>query len=153
VLLLPLQIAATHTKVIQHKPRKFTMPDTTFYQDDSLLSYDEDEENFSDVVLDESSIRRISDSLKHSSTKQSLVLRGNQVSAEGAIVLAEGLKANSSVQTLSLEWNSVGVFDSGIEAIASVLEVNRSITALDLRNNSIRYSLSVSTLQTLIRQR
>jgi Leucine Rich repeat len=114
------------------------MPDTSFYQDDSLLSYDEDEENYSDVVLDESSIRRISDSLRHSSTKHSLVLRGNQVSAEGAIVLAEGLKANSSVQTLSLEWNSVGVFDSGVEAIASVLEVNCSITALDLRNNSIR---------------
>ena len=99
---------------------------------------DADTQTLEDVVLDEAAVQRLADNLRQNSTQRKLSLRGSQLSAEGAAVLADGLKGNSSVTALCLEWNSIGVFDAGVEALAGALEVNRSITELDLRNNSIR---------------
>jgi Ran GTPase-activating protein (RanGAP) involved in mRNA processing and transport len=39
--------------------------------------------------------------------------------------------------SLSLEWNCVGIWETGINAIADALSVNQSIEELDLRNNKI----------------
>ncbi|KAG5189462.1 leucine rich repeat protein [Tribonema minus] len=100
--------------------------------------YDQDELNLSDTILNEADVQHIADSLRHTDcTQHALILRGSQVSAEGAAALADALRVNDSITTVSLEWNSIGLFESGLESLASALELNRSVTTLDLRNNCI----------------
>jgi hypothetical protein len=36
-----------------------------------------------------------------------------------------------------LEWNSVGIWDSGIKSIADALSTNKTLEDIDLRNNRI----------------
>ena len=38
---------------------------------------------------------------------------------------------------MNLEWNCIGIWDSGVKAVADGLSVNQSLTELDLRNNKI----------------
>lgn len=66
-----------------------------------------------------------------------LDLRGNRFEAAGAKVLAELLRSQHNVVSLSLEWNNVGVLDQGVEALAAALEVDTQLLALDLRNNNV----------------
>lgn len=47
--------------------------------------------------------------------------------------------------SLSLEWNCIGIWESGVDALADALCVNNTLTSLDLRNNRIS-SKSVQTL-------
>lgn len=39
--------------------------------------------------------------------------------------------------SLFLEWNCLGIWDSGIKSIAESLSINESLETLDLRNNKI----------------
>lgn len=66
-----------------------------------------------------------------------LDLRGNRIGAEGAKVLADMLISPHSVASLCLEWNNVGYLDVGVEAIATALEADTKLVALDLRNNNV----------------
>ncbi|OQS07351.1 hypothetical protein THRCLA_00637 [Thraustotheca clavata] len=69
--------------------------------------------------------------------KRVLDLRGNRIQADGMVHLASFLKHNTTIITLNLEWNCVGVLEHGIEALAEALAMNSTLTQLDLRNNSI----------------
>ncbi|KAJ0410563.1 hypothetical protein ATCC90586_006587 [Pythium insidiosum] len=66
-----------------------------------------------------------------------LDLRGNRFEAAGASVLAGMLRAHPVVVSLSLEWNNVGLLDTGVEALAAALAVDTRLVELDLRNNNI----------------
>lgn len=66
-----------------------------------------------------------------------LDLRGNRFEAIGAKVLADLLRGQHNIVSISLEWNNVGLLDQGVEALALALEVDTRLLALDLRNNNI----------------
>ena len=36
-----------------------------------------------------------------------------------------------------MEWNCIGIWDSGVRAIADALSINETLQELDLRNNKI----------------
>lgn len=64
-------------------------------------------------------------------------LRGNNIRADGLVVLAHALRSSSNLVSLCLKWNQVGSHDRGIKALCDVLRGNTTVTNLDLRNNKI----------------
>eukprot|EP00930_Biecheleria_cincta_P051174 TRINITY_DN36330_c0_g1_i1.p1 TRINITY_DN36330_c0_g1~~TRINITY_DN36330_c0_g1_i1.p1 ORF type:complete len:430 (+),score=91.58 TRINITY_DN36330_c0_g1_i1:76-1365(+) len=65
-------------------------------------------------------------------------LRGNNIRADGLVVLAHALRSGGGNMTsLCMKWNQVGSHSRGIQALSDVLKGNQSITHLDLRNNKI----------------
>mmetsp|Transcript_52842 Transcript_52842/g.115964 ORF Transcript_52842/g.115964 Transcript_52842/m.115964 type:complete len:472 (+) Transcript_52842:53-1468(+) len=75
--------------------------------------------------------------VRDNSLLKSLDLRGNNIRADGAVVLAHAIKNNDSLQSVCLKWNHIGSHPRGIQAICDVLKTNKTITQLDLRNNKI----------------
>jgi len=64
-------------------------------------------------------------------------LRGNNIRADGLVVLAHALRSGSSVESVCLKWNHVGSHERGVQALSDVMRSNQTISHLDLRNNKI----------------
>ncbi len=79
----------------------------------------------------------LADALKTNGTLLHLDVRGNSIRNDGAIALGSLLKVNSTLQSLLMEWNCVGVFDSGMHALAESLTFNQTLQTFDLRNNKV----------------
>jgi hypothetical protein len=79
----------------------------------------------------------LADALKTNGTLLHLDVRGNSIRNDGAIALGALLKVNCILQSCSLEWNCVGIFDSGMHALAESLTFNQTLQSLDLRNNKV----------------
>jgi len=75
--------------------------------------------------------------LRENVVLKSLDLRGNNIRADGLVVLAHALRTSPNLQSLCLKWNHVGSNERGVRALCDVLKVNTSISQLDLRNNKI----------------
>ncbi|KAJ3068460.1 Leucine-rich repeat-containing protein 45, partial [Rhizoclosmatium hyalinum] len=72
--------------------------------------------------------------LKKNGTIAHLDLRGNNIRSDGAIALAQMLKMNNSLRSLMLEWNCLGIWETGIKALADAIASNDGLEVLDLRN-------------------
>mmetsp|Transcript_84221 Transcript_84221/g.234942 ORF Transcript_84221/g.234942 Transcript_84221/m.234942 type:complete len:433 (+) Transcript_84221:89-1387(+) len=64
-------------------------------------------------------------------------LRGNNIRADGLVVLSHAMRSSSNLMSVCLKWNHVGSHERGIRALCDVLKGNRSVTHVDLRNNKI----------------
>lgn len=95
--------------------------------------------SFADCLLSEESCKLILLGLMQNKCLTSLNLKGNNIRSGGAEVLGQFLKRNTSVHSLQLEWNSLGLWDSGIAAIAEGIALNQVLFILDLRNNQITH--------------
>ena len=51
--------------------------------------------------------------------------------------MAQMLKVNTSLKTLTAEWNCIGIWETGIKALAESLTINQHLEILDLRNCKI----------------
>jgi Ran GTPase-activating protein (RanGAP) involved in mRNA processing and transport len=91
------------------------------------------EQNFDQAVT-----RAIADTFPFRNRGCNLELKSCNIQAGGANSLANLLQSkSSSVVCLSLEWNSIGLFNHGINSLSTSLEYNQHLTSLDLRNNDI----------------
>ncbi|XP_022444992.1 leucine-rich repeat-containing protein 45 isoform X2 [Delphinapterus leucas] len=68
-----------------------------------------------------------------------LDLKGNNLRASGAEALAKLLRQNKSIQSLTLEWNSLGTWEEAFAAFCGALAANGALRQLDLRNNQISH--------------
>lgn len=68
---------------------------------------------------------------------KSVDLRGNNIRADGLVVLAHALRSSPNIVSVCLKWNHVGSHERGIRAISDILKSNTTISHLDLRNNKI----------------
>lgn len=93
--------------------------------------------NVADAFLGDDGAILLASALKTNTTLKELDMRGNNIRHDGAVALSQMLKVNSTLETLKLEWNCVGVWDSGIKGIADALAVNNHLKDLDLRNNKV----------------
>lgn len=82
-----------------------------------------------------------------------LDLRGNRFEAMGAKVLADLLRGQHNIVSISLEWNNVGLLDQGVEALALALEVDTRLLTLDLRNNNIGSEGARALAKALVKNR
>ena len=64
-----------------------------------------------------------------------LIVANNEIGAEGAAALAKALEVNASITNIDLDYNKIGA--DGAAALAKALEVNASITNIDLNSNQI----------------
>ncbi|PRP87101.1 hypothetical protein PROFUN_04837 [Planoprotostelium fungivorum] len=90
-----------------------------------------------DCLLGDEGCAHVMMALKNSTHVKHIDLRGNNIKADGATAVAEMLRSNFTMIKLGLEWNSVGLWDTGIKRIAEALMINTTLTELDLRNNRI----------------
>lgn len=67
-----------------------------------------------------------------------LDLRGNNIRADGLVVLAHALRNNANLGSFCMKWNNVGSHQRGIQAVCDVLKENKSVTHVDFRNNKIK---------------
>jgi hypothetical protein len=75
---------------------------------------------FSDSFLGDEGCTALVLALQNNSTVTSLDLRGCNIRSEGASSLAQFLASNTTLVSLGLEWNGVGMIESGIQALCKV---------------------------------
>lgn len=89
-----------------------------------LLEKGDPSENRSLVLVDsfmgDEGATAVVDALRHNSSVKSLDLRGCNIRSEGASALAGLLEHNMNLTSVGLEWNSVGMLESGIQSISKV---------------------------------
>ncbi|CAM5096793.1 unnamed protein product [Natator depressus] len=91
----------------------------------------------SDCMLNEEGVRQLLNGLCSNTVVKSLDLKGNNLRALGAEALGKLLRQNKSIRSLTLEWNSLGMWEEGFSLFCQGLGANRFLQWLDLRNNQI----------------
>ncbi|CAM4659901.1 unnamed protein product [Caretta caretta] len=90
----------------------------------------------SDCMLNEEGVRHLLNGLCSNTVVKSLDLKGNNLRAPGAEALGKLLRQNKSIRSLTLEWNSLGMWEEGFSLFCQGLGVS-SLRELDLRWNNI----------------
>ena len=93
--------------------------------------------NLSDQFLGDDGCVAACEALRSNRTINEVNLKGNNIHATGAAAISNLLKTNPMIESISLEWNRLGVLDEGIQIIAGSIEQSASLSRIDLRNNSI----------------
>ncbi|XP_023960489.1 leucine-rich repeat-containing protein 45 isoform X2 [Chrysemys picta bellii] len=93
----------------------------------------------SDCMLNEEGVRHLLNGLCSNTVVKSLDLKGNNLRALGAEALGKLLRQNKSIRSLTLEWNSLGMWEEGFSLFCQGLGGNRFLQWLDLRNNQINH--------------
>uniref|UniRef100_A0A8U7NEM5 Leucine rich repeat containing 45 n=1 Tax=Corvus moneduloides TaxID=1196302 RepID=A0A8U7NEM5_CORMO len=65
--------------------------------------------------------------------------QGNNLRTMGAEALGKLLRENKSIRSLTLEWNSLGMWEEGFSFFCQGLRANNFLRRLDLRNNQINH--------------
>uniref|UniRef100_A0A8D2N9E0 Leucine rich repeat containing 45 n=1 Tax=Zonotrichia albicollis TaxID=44394 RepID=A0A8D2N9E0_ZONAL len=68
-----------------------------------------------------------------------LLFQGNNLRTTGAEALGKLLRQNKSIRSLTLEWNSLGMWEEGFSFFCQGLRANNFLQRLDLRNNQINH--------------
>ncbi|XP_010352634.1 leucine-rich repeat-containing protein 45 isoform X1 [Rhinopithecus roxellana] len=93
----------------------------------------------SDCMLSEEGATLLLRGLCANTVLRFLDLKGNNLRAAGAEALGRLLRQNKSIQSLSLEWNSLGTWDDAFATFCGGLAANGTLQQLDLRNNQINH--------------
>ncbi|XP_069608570.1 leucine-rich repeat-containing protein 45 [Ranitomeya imitator] len=93
----------------------------------------------SDCMLSEDGLKLILQGLRNNSVAKYLDLKGNNLRGEGAEALGKLLRHNTSVTSLTLEWNNLGMWEDGFSLLCDGLSCNQTLQRLDLRNNQINH--------------
>ncbi len=72
---------------------------------------------FSDSFLGDEGCTALVLALQTNTNVTSLDLRGCNIRSEGATSLAQLVSVNTTLATLGLEWNGIGMIESGIQAL------------------------------------
>ncbi|KAM4762125.1 leucine-rich repeat-containing protein 45 isoform 2-T2 [Cyanocitta cristata] len=92
-----------------------------------------------DCGLSEEGVRLLLHGLCSNTTVESLDLKGNNLRTMGAEALGKLLRQNKSIRSLTLEWNSLGMWEEGFSFFCQGLRANNFLRRLDLRNNQINH--------------
>ena len=98
-----------------------------------------EELTLSDCLLSEESSMILLRGLTDNQAIKRLNLKGNNIRSGAAEMLGHFLKKNTSVRSLLVEWNSLGLWDNGMRAVCEGLALNQVLLFLDLRNNQITH--------------
>ncbi|XP_007957755.1 leucine-rich repeat-containing protein 45 [Orycteropus afer afer] len=92
-----------------------------------------------DCMLSEAGTRLLLQGLCSNTVVRLLDLKGNNLCAVGAEVLGKLLRQNKSIQSLNLEWNSLGAWEEAFATFCMGLGANEALRQLDLRNNQVNH--------------
>ncbi|XP_073444229.1 leucine-rich repeat-containing protein 45 isoform X2 [Dendrobates tinctorius] len=105
----------------------------------------------SDCMLSEDGLKLILQGLRNNAVAKNLDLKGNNLRGEGAEALGKLLRHNTSVTSLTLEWNNLGMWEDGFSLLCDGLSCNQTLQRLDLRNNQINHK-GAEELSTAVKQ-
>ncbi|KRX01579.1 hypothetical protein PPERSA_01482 [Pseudocohnilembus persalinus] len=112
-------------------------------QDDSLIKIMEKQAlqsriNLQEMYINDEGAEKLAQILVKYKNINYIELKGNNISGQGFVPIFEALKSNFQIRVLGLQWNRLGGADlTGLESLYSLLQTNKNITHLDLRNNRI----------------
>ncbi len=92
----------------------------TRFDEISTCSFRENNIAFTDSFLGDEGCTDLVEALQHNPYITALDLRGCNIRSDGASALAQMLTSNTSLRTLGLEWNGIGMIESGIQALSKV---------------------------------
>lgn len=92
-----------------------------------------------DCMLHEEGVKALLSGLEFNTYLQLLDLRGNNLRQNSATALGHFLRQNHTLQTLCLEWNSLGLWEAAFGTLCEGLAANTGLTNLDIRNNEINH--------------
>lgn len=93
----------------------------------------------SDCMLSDEGATMLLQGLCVNTVVRFLDLKGNNLCAAGAEALGKLLRQNKSIQSLTLEWNSLGPWEDAFATFCGALAANSTLRQLDLRNNQISH--------------
>lgn len=93
----------------------------------------------SDCMLSEEGAKLILQGLRSNSVVKYLDMKGNNLRGDSAEALGKLLRQNSSITSLILEWNNLGMWEEGFSMFCDGLSCNQTLQKLDLRNNQINH--------------
>lgn len=93
----------------------------------------------SDCMLSDEGATMLLQGLCVNTVVRFLDLKGNNLRAAGAEALGKLLRQNKSIQSLTLEWNSLGPWEDAFATFCGALAANSTLRQLDLRNNQISH--------------
>ncbi|XP_072795989.1 leucine-rich repeat-containing protein 45 isoform X3 [Vicugna pacos] len=93
----------------------------------------------SDCMLSEEGAALLLQGLCVNTVVRFLDLKGNNLRATGTEALGKLLRQNRSIQSLTLEWNSLGTWEEAFATFCGALAANSALRQLDLRNNQISH--------------
>ena len=127
------------TRILDLSSYNFTPDDCNALA--KTLSYDTyfKEVRFNDCLLSEDASKILLYGLLRSRSLETIDLKGNNLRCSGAEAVGIFLKKNTSVRCLRLDWNSLGLWGTGVGALAEGLATNQTVVLLDLRNNQISH--------------
>ena len=105
--------------------------------------------SLSDIITTEDSVQHICQFLRENSTYQTVEFKGLKLEGNSLITLANIIPLLTNCSSLSLEWNNIGQFKTGLSAITSSIAQNSAIKIVDFRNNKI-YANGVQCIASLI---
>jgi Ran GTPase-activating protein (RanGAP) involved in mRNA processing and transport len=86
-------------------------------------------------------LKDIFHSLTTNTALKLLELKGNNIQGTSIEYLAKLIRHNTSIRSLSLEWNTIGLMDTNsFPLFCESLTINKSLQDLDLRNNQISHN-------------
>ncbi|KAI9032234.1 hypothetical protein DFJ74DRAFT_327001 [Hyaloraphidium curvatum] len=88
-----------------------------------------------DALVSDEGLADVVDALRHSRNVAALEIKVSKIGARTARALSELLSTSSSLQSIALEWNSLGADTVAVRILADGLASSASLRALDLRNN------------------
>ena len=98
---------------------------------------------FTDCLLTEEACKFLLNALCFNQRILKVDFKGNNVRSSGAELVGKLLKRTTVLTHLRLEWNALGMWDSGMSALAEGLALNHTLKYLDLRNNQISHEGAV----------
>lgn len=75
--------------------------------------------------------------LKENPHITTLELKGNNISPKGFAFLCDELKSTKKLKSLICEWNNIGLDEEGVKALRTLLQYNRNLLHVNLRNNKL----------------
>ncbi|XP_066444056.1 leucine-rich repeat-containing protein 45 [Eleutherodactylus coqui] len=105
----------------------------------------------SDCMLSEAGLKHILQGLRNNAVVKYLDLKGNNLRGDGAEALGKLLRHNTSIISLTLEWNNLGMWEDGFSLLCDGLGCNQTLQRLDLRNNQINHK-GAEELSTALKQ-
>ncbi|XP_053561622.1 leucine-rich repeat-containing protein 45 [Bombina bombina] len=93
----------------------------------------------SDCMLSDDGLKPLLQGLATNAVIKHLDMKGNNLQAEGAKTIGKLLRRNSSLTSLTLEWNNLGMWEQDFSLLCDGLAYNQTLRKLDLRNNQINH--------------
>ena len=93
--------------------------------------------NLNDKYIGDEGCKLLAEFLKDNKFFKTIELKGNNISPKGISLICKPLSFSKNLNNINLEWNNIGLGIEGLESLKILLDNNKNVRYIDLRNNKI----------------